>query len=189
MSVLSSGSIVSGFLVRYLNSATFDVERIEKRLLRGEREGDAVRIGMANQFDVEALTGSAAISNLNDGISYLTIADSALEIVGSLLSDVQAIMDDALSTTDAATRDSLNQEANDLISQANDIISSATFGDRSIFFGESSSINLIAGRGNSGSFQVTVGDGASLMYGSVDIRRQSGPTLRHLWRRLSYGEE
>ncbi len=175
MSVLASSNVVTSWLVGYLRQSTWDVERIQKRLLTGERENDSVSIGVANGLDAQVTTGLATISNLNDGISYLNVADAALEGVQAIMGDVRAVIEEASATTDPTERASLNSEANDLIAQANDFIRSAKFGEKSIFFGDFSSITVKASQEDSGSFQVTVGDGASIELGSIDISSTGNP--------------
>jgi flagellin len=176
MSVLSSQNIISGLLIKYLSQSTWDVERIQKRLLTGERENDAVSIGIANTLDYQATNGQVALSNLNDGISYLNIADATLEGIQGLMEDVRSLIEEASATTDATERDSLNAEANELIAQSNDLISSAKFGEVQVFYGTDTSITLKSGQGNSGSFGVSVGDGNSIQLGTIDITSGGDPT-------------
>jgi flagellin-like hook-associated protein FlgL len=176
MGVLGASNAVTSWLVGYIRESTWDVERIQKRLLTGEREDDAVRRGIARGIDAQVTTGQATISNLNDGISYLNIADAALEGVQSIMEEVKAIIEEAGATTDATTRANLNNQATVLISQANDLISSAEFGQISIFYGDSQSITLSASQGSSGSFKVVVGDGNSIQYGAINISSTGNPT-------------
>ena len=188
MTVLATSNRINTWLVGYLGKATWDVEKIQKRLLTGEREDDRVRSGMADSLDVKAMTGSAAINNLNDGISYLNIADAALEAVQGIMSDLRSVVNSAEASTSATERSQFSSEANALIEQANEIIANATFGDSSIFFGESTQISFTTGQGKQGSFQVAIGGGESLTYAAVDLSLAGDPSAE-LVRLESFDEE
>jgi flagellin len=176
VSVNASGNAVTAFLQYYLTKSNWDVERIQKRLLTGYREDDSVRVGLGNQLDVKAVNSLAAIENLNDGISYLNIADGALSGIEDLFTTIRTKIETAAASTDATERTNLNTEVNDLVAQANEIVTSTDFAGRKIFYEESPNLTLKAGEGKSGSFQVTVGKGADLIYSGIDVTLAGNPT-------------
>jgi|GEM_PF-4919393 len=177
MSVLASANVTTAWIQSYLSRANWDVERIQKRLATGQREFDSVSVGMSNALAVEASTSQVAIQNLNEGISFMNVADAALSGVKDLMTEARTLIDSASASTDTTERANLNTEANALIAQANELITSSTYGGSKVFYRESPSLTVKAGQGKSGSFQVAIGDAASIVFGGgLDISLTGDPS-------------
>lgn len=177
MSVLASANVTTAWIQKYLTRATFDVERIQKRLSTGQREFDSVSVGIGDALAVESSTSQVAFRNLSEGISFMNVADAALSGVKDLMTEARTLIDSASGSTDATERSSLNTEANALIAQANELITSSTYGGSKVFYRESSQLTVKAGQGKSGSFQVAIGDGASIVFGGgIDISLTGDPS-------------
>lgn len=176
MSILATSNGVTSWLQRYLNSANWDVERIQKRLSSGQREDDKVRIGIASSLSADAKVSTAAIQNLSDGISFLNIADASFEAVQGLVGELQPLIESAADSTDSVTREQLNTEANAIVAQVNDIFTSAKFGDQAVFGGSYETLSLSTGTGKKGTFQVALGDSSSINYAPIDITLSGDPS-------------
>jgi flagellin-like hook-associated protein FlgL len=107
----------------------------------------------------------------------MNVADAALGGVKDLMTEARTLIDTASASTDATERSNLNTEANALIAQANELITSSTFGGSKVFYRESPELNVKAGQGKSGSFQVTIGNAASIVFGgAIDISISGNPS-------------
>lgn len=176
MSLLASGNVSTAWILNYINRATTDVERIQKRLLTGERELDSVKIGVADRLSSEATTSTQALSNVNEGISYLNVADTAISSVQDIMYQVSDLINQSSQTFDPTQQDLLNTEANELIQQANDLINYASYNGKYVFDGSMNDLNFYPGSLRAGSFKVTVGDKTAITYGTIDISSTGDPT-------------
>jgi flagellin-like hook-associated protein FlgL len=177
MSVLASANVTTGWIQTYLSRANWDVERIQKRLATGEREFDSVSVGIGDALAVEASTSQVAMRNLNEGISFMNLADVALSGVKDLMTEARTLIASASTSTNATERSNFNIEANALIAQANELITSSSYGGSKVFYRESPELTVKAGQGKSGSFQVAIGDAASIVFdGGIDISLTGDPS-------------
>lgn len=176
MSLLASGNVSTAWILSYISKSTADVERIEKRLLTGERELDSVKIGVADRLSSEAKTSIKALSNVNEGISYLNVADTALSSVQDIVAQVSDLINQSSQSGDPAQQDLLNTQANELINEANVLVKYANYNGKYVFDGSMNDLNFYPGSLKAGSFKVTVGDKTALTYGAIDISSTGDPT-------------
>lgn len=153
---------------RRLGEATAKVEQSLERLGSGLRinraSDDAAGLAIATALNSSARVYTQGIRNINDGISYFSIADAALQQMTNITMRQRELAEQAANGSLSLTqRRALNREANELVKEFNRIVSSTSFNDQSIFNQPAglSNLTLQAGTGTGNSLSFLIGDGLS----------------------------
>ena len=156
---------------RRLSVATANVSQSLTRLSSGLRinrasddaAGLAVVMGLTNSSRVLG----QALSNINDGSSLLTVAESAIGELTNITSRLSELANQAASSVlSSSQRNALDKEAQALSDEYSRVVRSTTFNGRSLFDHTFGTLGVAAGKDGSSSSVITsglgggVGDGA-----------------------------
>lgn len=163
MSLTIGSNIASLRAQRQLGLSTNTVEESIARLSSGLRinraADDPAGQSVASSLGARARVFTQAVRNINDGISALSIADSALGQLGSILERIGELANQASNgVLSRAQRLSLDDEAESLRQEFNRILSSTKFNQRTLLDLSDSSIALQAGFGSQSVLGFSIGD-------------------------------
>lgn len=164
MSISIGSNIASLRAQRQLSRNTAQLSTTYERLSSGQRinraSDDAAGLAIANALRVDVRVFGQAIRNLNDGLSLLSIADSAFgELTGILTRIKELAEQSANGIYGSSQRNALDQEAQALRLEHNRIIATTEFNGKSIFQPEVPEIRLQDGYGAEGSLAIVIGGG------------------------------
>jgi flagellin-like hook-associated protein FlgL len=147
---------------RALSNATDSVSRALERLATGSRinraSDDPAGLSVASGLEMRSRVYTQGIRNLNDGLSYLGIADSALGELTNVAGRLKELATQgANGTFSRVQRQALQQESDQLIREFNRVIDTTRFNGRSIFDLTTTELRLQAGFGNEGSLAASIG--------------------------------
>jgi flagellin len=152
--------------LRNLSKSVAEGESARERLSSGLRiikaSDDAAGLAVASRVDLDRRVYNQGLRNVNDGISYLNVAEDAANELGNIVTRLKELSTQASSTTLATgERSSLNKEATSLSQEYNRIIRYVSFNNKDVlstseaslsigagYSGASINLNLAAGRGN-----------------------------------------
>lgn len=165
-------NLASQRAIRRLGESSRELSGTFERLSSGQRinraADDAAGLAVASSLNTKARVYSQAYRNINDGISFLNIAEGATGELKNILFRLRELSTQASSGTFSNTqRQSLDVESQALQGEYNRILESTTFNGRKIFSGSNSRLTVQAGFGQNstlttvlaGSTAVTTGDG------------------------------
>ncbi len=144
-------------------SSTF--ERLSSGLRITRPGDDAAGLAIAADLNVDARVFVQGVRNVNDGISYLTIAEESIGSMKEILFRLRELATQASNGTLSNTqRSALDAEAQALIREHNRILESTSFNDIAVFAGGSASqLRVQAGyssvMADLAGLVITVGDG------------------------------
>jgi len=155
MSLTIGSNIQSLIAQRHLGRAGAGLFLIFEKLSTGQRinraSDDAAGLSIAMKLHTDARVYDQAIRNVNDGISYLSIAEGAFDSLKNILIRVTELSEQAANGVYAdKQRLSLHQEAAALAAEYNRILDSASFNDRNMFLEKNSELTIQAGIGLNG---------------------------------------
>lgn len=147
---------------RSLNFASAKLEESFTRLSSGLRinksSDDAAGLAVASLLNVDRSTYVQGVRNLNDGVSYLNIAESALTEMGLIVTRIQELAEQSANgTLSVRQREPLQDEVEALQSEYNRILNSTKFNNMNLMTGENTLVNLQGGYGAEGGFGVQIG--------------------------------
>jgi flagellin len=150
-----NSNVASAAARRRLAQSTTGLGRTYDRLSSGLRiaraSDDAAGLAIASSLDVDARGLAQAVRNLNDGISYLNIAEGAVGALTDILTRLgELAAQSSNGTLGGAQRSSLNREAQALRSEYNRIVQTTDFNGLRPLDGSAGQV-LMYGEGGSGS--------------------------------------
>ena len=138
---------------RKLAEGSSTLSTVYERLSSGQRinhaSDDAAGLAVATALKSDVRVYTQGIRNINDGISLLSIAESAVESLGTVLERLREITTEALNGTYSQTqRRALDGEAKALASEYNRIVETTEFNNRALIDGSSVQFSIQQGYGN-----------------------------------------
>lgn len=130
-----------------LNTTQASLNTTLQQLATGQRinsgADDPAGLAIANGLSANIAALNQSVSNANDGIGSLQVADGALSQVTSLLNTAVTIATEAASgTVSSSQRDSLNAEYQQILQEINQIGTTTTYNGTSVFSAATTSIFL-----------------------------------------------
>ncbi len=137
-----------------LNKASAELRLAYERLSSGQRinraTDDAAGLAVSENLKADSRIFGQALKNINDGISYLSIAETAVQSLSDILVRQNELATQAANgSLDSTQRLSLDTEAMALTNEYNRIIETATFAGRKIFNAQDGNLVLQHGMGES----------------------------------------
>ncbi len=124
-------------------------ERLSSGLRINKASDDAAGLAVANSVDIDRRVYAQGLRNVNDGISYLNVAEGAVTEMGNIVTRLKELTSQGSSTTiSSAQRDAINGEVNALSQEYNRILRYASFNDIDLLSDSNSSLTI--GTGYSG---------------------------------------
>jgi flagellin-like hook-associated protein FlgL len=147
---------------RSLNKATNELRSVYERLSSGQRinraSDDAAGLAVSESLKADTRIFTQGIRNVNDGISLLSIADSALENLSTIVTRLQELAEQASNGVyGTKQREALDAEAQTLAKEFTRIQQSTTFNGISLLNGSLSNLQIQAGIGDSAILDLGVG--------------------------------
>ncbi len=147
---------------RNLTQTSKNLETSFSRLSSGMRinraSDDAAGLSVSSLLNADRAVLSQGIRNLNDGISYLNIAESAIGEMSNIMFRIQEIAEQSANgTLSSAQRKPLQDEVTALQNEYNRILHSTKFNDMKLLTGANTLVNLQGGYGEAGGLAVQVG--------------------------------
>jgi flagellin len=130
-----------------LNTTQSSLNTTLQQLATGQRintgSDDPAGLAIANGLSANIAALTQSVSNANDGVGSLQVADGALSQVTSLLNTAVTIATEAASgTVSSSQRDSLNSEYQQILQEINQIGTTTTYNGTSVFSATTTSIFL-----------------------------------------------
>lgn len=134
-------------------------ERLSSGLRINKASDDAAGLAVANSVDVDRRVYTQGNRNVNDGISYLNVAEGAVTEMGNIVTRLKELASQGSSSTlSASQRDAINGEVNSLSQEYNRILRYASFNDIDLLSADNSSLTIGAGySGSSIGLDLSVG--------------------------------
>lgn len=156
---------------RKLAETTGKLSSIFERLSSGQRINraidDSAGLAVASGLDLDRLIFSRGVRNLNDGLSALSIAESAIDSLGQIVTRLQEIAEQAANGVYSTTqRASLNAEAQSLSEEYFRISKNTEFNGRNLLDGTLGELRLQCGYEANGS--IAAGLGGAMGTGSFE---------------------
>lgn len=147
---------------RRLGQATDRTGEFYRRLSTGQRitkaSDDAAGLAIAESLTSKSRVFSRSVQNISDGISALTIADSALEALTQITTRIQELAEQGASGSYSPTqRSALDKEAQSLRNEFLRIVQSTSFNGRNLLDGSTQGLLIQAGYGVDGIISSSVG--------------------------------
>lgn len=148
---------------RQLGVATSKLAQNFTRLSSGLRinkaSDDAAGLSVSTLLTMDKRVTNQAVRNLNDGISYLNVAESALNELSNIVIRISELAEQSANgTLGSSQRGSLQKEVTALQSEYNRIIQSTSFNGKQLLTGDYTSTTLQGGYGTDGQLAVQVGN-------------------------------
>ncbi len=163
MVVRIGSNILSQTVQRNLARSTADLGTASERLASGQRinkgSDDAAGLAIATSLRTDSRIFAQGIRNLNDGLSFSNIAESAMDSLTFITDRIQELSTQAMSGTFGDTqRQSLQKEVTALQSEWNRIVEGTTFNGRNLLTGADTRTVLQGGKGVDGTLAVQIGE-------------------------------
>jgi flagellin-like hook-associated protein FlgL len=127
-------------------SGTFT--RLSSGLRNNKASDDAAGLSVAAGLDADIHVYQQGVRNLNDGLSFLAIADDATEQLGSVVTRMRELATESANGTLGNTqRQALDKEAGELSKEYTRIVNTATFNGKAIF-NPGATVSLQSGYGS-----------------------------------------
>jgi flagellin-like hook-associated protein FlgL len=148
---------------RKLDDATKRLQESFNRLSSGLRinkaSDDAAGLSVSSGLETNARVFNQGVRNINDGVSYLNVADGALEELSNIVTRMSELAEQgANGTLGNSQRDALQSEVTALESEYNRIINSVKFNGKQLLSGTTTNTVLQGGYGENGQLAVQLGD-------------------------------
>jgi flagellin-like hook-associated protein FlgL len=161
-------------LAESTNSLQASFERLSSGLRINRAKDDAAGLAIASGLKVDNRVFLQGVRNLNDGVSYLNVAEGAGRELSSILIRLKELaQQSANGVFSNAQRAPLQGEATALQEEYNRIIESTSFNNRTLFQAQHSTLVVQAGYGQQGSIRIELvpgADSAALPYGEEIAR-------------------
>ena len=162
MPITIGTNIQSLIASRRLNDSSKELATVYERLSSGLRinkaSDDAAGLSIAESLKSDRRVFNQGIRNLNDGISYLNIADSAIDSLSNVVIRLKELAEQAANGVyGAKQREAIDREAQALSKEYLRVAQSTEFNGQKIFNGVNGTIRLQAGYGLTGSISSGIG--------------------------------
>lgn len=162
MPITIGSNIASLSAQRQLDRSSSALTSVYERLSSGQRinkaSDDAAGLAISTSLGANRRVFAQGIRNLNDGLSILSIADSAIEQLTAIVTRQQELATQAATGTYGSKQvRALETEAQALSDEYFRIARSTTFNGMQIFDGSVSQLNLQGGYGTQGVLSSTLG--------------------------------
>ena len=168
MSITIRSNISSLLAQRRLGDSTGDLRRSFERLSSGLRinraSDDAAGLAIADSLRADARIYEQGIKNVNDGLSMLSIAESAVQELSNIVIRIQELAEQSANGVITNTqREALDSEGQALRSEYNRIVATTEFNGRSLFSVGNSAVDIQLGKDSSEHSRITarIGEGLS----------------------------
>ena len=163
MGIRIGSNILSQTVQRNLARSTADLSTASERLASGQRvnkgSDDAAGLAIATSLRTDSRIFSQAIRNLNDGLSFSNIAESAMDSLTYVADRIQELSTQALSGTFGdKQRQSMQLEVTALQAEWNRVVEGTTFNGRNLLTGVDTRTVLQGGKGVDGTLSVQIGE-------------------------------
>ena len=167
-----------------LSKATEQVSAIYERLSSGMRinkaSDDAAGLAIVTNLKTDVRVYTQGVRNVNDGISYLNIAQGGLSTLSNLVTRQMELSEEAANGTyTTQQRKSMNTEANALVSEFNRIIQSTQFNGVNVFDTSNGDLRIQAGYGVTGSVDILTNTQLARIVGNGTFQTAQGYTARN----------
>lgn len=143
-----------------------NLERLSSGLRINHAKDDTAGLAIATGLSIDRRVLNRGLKNLNDGISYLNIAEKAVgELKGILIRLGELSTQSSNGTITNSQRQSLNDEAVALTDEYNRIVNVTEFNGINLFSEHGSSISLQVGYGENGQLSVVLASPSSAPIG------------------------
>ncbi len=158
MSVVLNSNISALQAERRLSQHTAELEGLYQRLSSGQRinraADDAAGLSIASGLNTDKRVYTQGIRNINDGISYVAIAEGAVEQLETIVMRVQELAEQAANgTLGVKQRKALDAEAQALSKEYLRIAQTTEFNGRKIFDGATGELAIQSGYGSLGAIK------------------------------------
>ena len=152
MAIKIGSNISSLKAQRSLSVNTEKVSSVFERLSSGQRinkaSDDAAGLAIADSLRAKSKVFTQAIRNINDGSSYLSIAEGAIDQLKTILLRTRELSTQASNGSYSdKQRSALDNEAQALASEYNRIIDTTSFNGRKVFELKNGQLSIQAGFG------------------------------------------
>lgn len=131
---------------------------------------DAAGLAISTALSLDARVFHQGIRNINDGVSFLNIAEgAATELRNVVIRQRELATQAANGTLSRSQRKSLHEEASALVDEFNRIVDTTTFNGRPIFVAGQAPMRLQASYGENGGVEFALADGLSRTVGNGDF--------------------
>ncbi len=152
-------------------------ERLSSGLRINKASDDVAGLAVSSLLDIDRRVSNQGIRNINDGISYLNVAEGAIDELTGIIIRVQELAEQAANgTLGGSERDAIQQEVTSLQSEYNRIVDSTSFNGNQLLTGLTTKTVLQGGYGVNGQLTTQIGD-AALGLDPNDLTR-AGETTR-----------
>ena len=172
MSVKIGSNITSLNVQRNLGDATLQLSKSMEKLSSGLRinkaSDDAAGLAISETLKSSSRVYTTAIRNVNDGISFLNIADSAMSELSNITTrNLELSEQSANGSYSKVQRKAMDAEADALVKEFNRIVKTTEFNGMKVIDVEESSglVRIQAGYGVNGSLGLSVGSELSRYVG------------------------
>jgi flagellin-like hook-associated protein FlgL len=167
-SISLGNNLASMNAIRRFGQTSAELSRTYERLSSGLRinhaSDDAAGLAIASSLKTDTRVYAQAVRNVNDGISYLNVADGATGAVTNILLRIRELSTQASNGTYSdKQRQALDQENLALQSEVNRIIDTTQFNGINVF--SSGTLNIQAGYGQDGTLSVTLAQNTTVTKG------------------------
>ena len=167
------GNLDSIHAQRMLDTSSSRLGTASKRLASGLRindaSDDAAGLSIAKSLNVNARVYTQGIRNLNDGLSYLSIASGVLDQLSTITMRQKELAEQSANGVySLEQRSAMDQEANALAQEFNRIVQSTKFNGRNILdiATNGGDLRLQAGFGIAGGFNFDIGSNLARTVGT-----------------------
>ncbi len=162
MPITLGSNIASLRGIRQLARTTGQLSTTFERLSSGQRinkaSDDAAGLAIADSLNAQSRIFNQGVRNLNDGLSLLSIADSAIETLSGIVIRLQELAEQSANGVySAPQRTALDSEAHALSDEFFRISKSTELNGQKLFTGTTASISLQAGVGEQAVLKTSVG--------------------------------
>ncbi len=173
MPIKIGSNITSLNVQRNLGDATLQLSKSMERLSSGLRinraSDDAAGLSISETLKSSSRVYTTALRNVNDGISFLSIADSAMaELANITTRNLELSEQSANGSYSKVQRQALDAEADELVNEFNRIVKTTEFNGLKVLDVEESSglVRIQAGYGIDGSLGLSLGQEFSRYVGT-----------------------
>jgi flagellin-like hook-associated protein FlgL len=177
MPITIGANIASLRAQRQLEQGSNALSKVFERLSSGQRinraSDDAAGLSVSTTLNADARILSAALRNVGDATSLITIADQAInQLIGINLRQKELAEQAANGTYSIAQRRAMDIEANALVSEFNRIIESTEFNGITLLDQSQSTLTIQAGIGSSNALTFNIGSALARTVGTGDFGAQ-----------------
>ncbi len=146
-----------------MGEATSSLSETYNRLSSGLRitkaSDDAAGLAVSSLLNADKRVTNQAIRNLNDGVSYLNVAEGALGELTNIVTRIRELAEQSANgTLGNSQRVALQKEVTSLQDEYNRIVTSTKFNGKQILTGEDTNTILQGGYGTNAQLGIQVGD-------------------------------